>query len=752
MAAVPQSSYGERLPPPRTEVGALGWVRQNLFNSKFNAVLTVVSAAVIVLALVYGLRWIISGADWTVIGVLGGRMVIGQYNTEAACPGQNCFWRPQVSLLLVSAMLGMAWAMAGGGVAKRLAIGVVIIIALFALLPYSFERMGMDVRLLLAANIPAMLAGWAIAHYTRMSGRGIAIYGVAAFIVTLVLLRGIPGVQGLQPVLVIYWGGITLNILLAVVGISLSLPIGIALALGRRSNLNIPLGDALIYWFERLFMTRLFLPLTILLAAIFPGSVGSRCIASAQWIIRLVFNLNFVKLFCVVFIEVYRGVPLITLLFMSQVLVPLAFPEDFPVNSLLRAGIIITLFSSAYMAENIRGGLQALLPGQAEAARALGLSARQTTLLISLPQAIRNVIPAIVGQFIALFKDTSLVYIIGMLDVVEISRAFIQGNAQYLGNAKELFIFLALVFWVFTFTMSYVSQKVEEHLGVGGSPQADDSPSPQPSPSREQGGKREGPEIWSDEITNGGPSGEPDHHLRVMSTSGSETSMCCGVLSTSVERSEKVVVVGPSGSGKSTFIRTINRLEEHQRGDIVVDGMPMTQDVRNIDAIRREVGMVFQQFNLFPHLSVYAEYHPRAHQGAQVAPQRGRGGGHGAAGAGGNPGAGRAKYPGELSGGQQQRVAIARALAMQPKIMLFDEPTSALDPEMIREVLDVMRELAESGMTMIIVTHEIGFATEVADRIMMFDEGVIIEDAPPSQFFNNPQQERTQAFLSQILS
>ena len=399
-------------------MGVLGWVRQNLFNSKFNAILTVVSAAIIVLVLVYGLRWIIAGADWTVIGVLGGQIVIGQYNTESSCPGQNCFWRPQVSLLLVSAMLGMAWAIAGGGVAKRLSIGVVVILALFALLPYSFERMGMDVRLLLVANIPALLAGWAVAHYTRMAGRGIVIYGVVAFIVTLILMRGIPGVPGLQPVLVIHWGGITLNILLAVVGISLSLPIGIALALGRRSNLPL------------------------------------------------------VKLLCVVFIEVFRGVPLITLLFMSQVLVPLAFPEDFNTNSLFRAGIIITLFSSAYMAENIRGGLQSLQPGQAEAARALGLSAWQTTLLISLPQAIRNVIPAIVGQFIALFKDTSLVYIIGMLDVVEISRAFIQGNAQYLGNAKELFVFLALVFWVFTYTMSYVSQKVEEHLGVGGSPQA----------------------------------------------------------------------------------------------------------------------------------------------------------------------------------------------------------------------------------------------------------------------------------------
>ena len=401
------------LPPPLTEVGVIGWMRGNLFSSWFNSLLTVVSAAVTVLALFYGLRWVITGADWTVIGVLGGQMVIGQYNTEGSCPGQNCFWRPQVALLLVTALFGMAWGMAGNSVAKRLGIGVVAALTLFAFLPYGFDRMGVDVRLLLAANIPALLAGWAVAHYFSMSVRGIVIYVVVAFIVSVILMRGLPGIPGLQPVLVIHWGGLTLNLLLSVVGIGLSLPIGIALALGRRSNLPV------------------------------------------------------VKLMCVVFIEVFRGVPLITLLFMSQVLVPLAFPEDFNSNSLLRAGIIITLFSSAYMAENIRGGLQALHPGQAEAARALGLPGWQTTMLISLPQAIRNVIPAIVGQFISLFKDTSLVYIIGMLDVVEISRAFIQGNTKYLSSAKEVFIFLALVFWIFTFTMSYVSGKVEEYLGVG---------------------------------------------------------------------------------------------------------------------------------------------------------------------------------------------------------------------------------------------------------------------------------------------
>ena len=413
MAVGTDAGSGQLLPPPLTEVGAIGWLRVNLFNSWFNTVLTVISLAVTIAGLWFGLKWMSTAADWTVISVLGGRLVIGPYNTEAACEGQNCFWRPQVCLLLVSVLLGMAWGLAGNPVARRLGIGAVVIMALFALLPYSFERMGMDVRLLLAANIPALLLGWAIARYTGMSGRAIVIYGVAAFLVSLLLMRGLPGIPGLQPVSVVYWGGLTLNLLLAIAGISLSFPIGIALALGRRSNLPV------------------------------------------------------VKLLCVVFIEVFRGVPLITLLFMSQVLVPLAFPEDFPTNSLLRASIVITLFSSAYMAENIRGGLQALHPGQAEAARALGLAAWQTTLLISLPQAIRNVIPAIVGQFIALFKDTTLVYIIGMLDILEFGRAYIQGNPEYLANVKELLLFMAVVFWVFCYTMSYVSQKVEEHLGVG---------------------------------------------------------------------------------------------------------------------------------------------------------------------------------------------------------------------------------------------------------------------------------------------
>ena len=217
-----------------------------------------------------------------------------------------------------------------------------------------------------------------------------------------------------------------------------------------------------------------------------------------------------------------------------------------------------------------------------------------------------------------------------------------------------------------------------------------------------------------------------------------------------VEKNKKIVVCGPSGSGKSTLIRCINRLEEHQQGSIVVDGNELTEDTKDIEKIRAEVGMVFQQFNLFPHLSILdnctlapiwvkkmpkkdAEKLALEHlDRVQILDQA-------------------QKYPGQLSGGQQQRVAIARALCMKPKIMLFDEPTSALDPEMIKEVLDVMVNLAKEGMTMIVVTHEMGFAKEVADQMIFMDEGMIVEKADTKEFFANPKSDRTKLFLSQIL-
>ena len=221
-------------------------------------------------------------------------------------------------------------------------------------------------------------------------------------------------------------------------------------------------------------------------------------------------------------------------------------------------------------------------------------------------------------------------------------------------------------------------------------------------------------------------------------------------VSLTVKKKEVVVVIGPSGSGKSTFIRCINRLEEHQSGEIVVDGIPLNRNVRNIEDVRKETGMVFQQFNLFPHLTVS--------QNITLAPMRVRKMAKKDAEALAKQLLERVgipeqahKYPGQLSGGQQQRVAIARALAMQPKIMLFDEPTSALDPEMIKEVLEVMQELAESGMTMVVVTHEMGFARGVADRIVFMDAGEIVEIGTPEHFFEKPQHDRTKLFLQQIL-
>jgi general L-amino acid transport system ATP-binding protein len=217
-----------------------------------------------------------------------------------------------------------------------------------------------------------------------------------------------------------------------------------------------------------------------------------------------------------------------------------------------------------------------------------------------------------------------------------------------------------------------------------------------------------------------------------------------------VARKERIVICGPSGSGKSTLIRCINRLEEHQQGDILVEGVPLTNNIKNIDEVRREVGMVFQHFNLFPHLTVlenctlapiWVRKMPKT-QAEEVAmkfltrvkiPEQ------------------ALKYPGQLSGGQQQRVAIARSLCMSPKIMLFDEPTSALDPEMIKEVLEVMIDLAEEGMTMLVVTHEMGFARQVADRVIFMDQGQIVEMNAPKEFFSNPQSPRTKLFLQQIL-
>lgn len=410
MATVEAWQPAPSLPPPRTETGWIGWAKANLFGNWLSGLVTVVTVPIILWAVWSMVSWLVGPADWTVITSRPQQYAMGLYPTEHA-------WRPLTGWLLVSILFGMAAAM-WGGAARRIAIGYGVVTVLLGVLPYGMFHEGVVmpwwVRAFILGNLLTLGIGYLLGSNPKTARpRNFVLGGIAIYVLLLLILNGIPGVPGMEEVAPRKWGGLMLNLILAVSGIFFAFPIGILLALGRRSSLPV------------------------------------------------------VKVLCVVFIEVFRGVPLITLLFMSQVLVPLALPANFPVDSVTRAAIVITLFSAAYTAENIRGGLQGLHPGQAEAARALGLPGWQVTMLIQLPQAIRNVIPAIVGQFIALFKDTSLVYIVGMLDILEMGRSIVQGNVQFTDNGRENLIFVAVVFWLFTYTMSYASRRVERRLGVG---------------------------------------------------------------------------------------------------------------------------------------------------------------------------------------------------------------------------------------------------------------------------------------------
>ena len=414
MATQQTTMPGGNVPPPRMTTGFSGWARNNLFSSWVNGATTVIVGIVALYLLWQFLGWAFGPADWSVIPTLGGTLIIGQYNSETVCPSQDCFWRPQVSLLIAVTFFGVLWAVAATALVRGVALTVAFVSAGMAILPLPLSEMGWDVRALLLLNIPAVFLGYWLGRHTPISStRNLIIVAFVGFILVYILLRGIDGVPGLHPVSSRYWGGLMLNLLLAAGGITASLPLGIMLALGRRSNLP------------------------------------------------------FVKIICVGIIEFFRGVPLITLLFMSQTLLPLAFPRDFPLDEVMRAGIVITVFSSAYMAENIRGGLQSLGRGQTEASRALGMPPWNTTIFITLPQSLRNVVPAIVGQFISLFKDTTLVFIIGMFDLLHIGTSFIGSNREFLDNSRELFLFIALVFWIINYGMSYVSRRIEDNLGVG---------------------------------------------------------------------------------------------------------------------------------------------------------------------------------------------------------------------------------------------------------------------------------------------
>ncbi len=396
--------FGPAPPPPAFTVGFRGWLRANLFNSWFNSLLTVfIGTAIFFGALAAG-RWLLFTSDWSVITNRAPLYLVGTYPKEF-------YWRPEISLLLVSGLMGIAWR-TWGGPARWFAVGFGVIVLVVALIPYSMPILN---RVLLLAVPLAIACGYGLSSVIPPGSRTkwFTITGAVFLILSFFIIAGVGAIPGLDPVSESEVGGLMLNLLLATFGIICSMPIGVALALGRRSQLPV------------------------------------------------------VKVFCVAFIEIIRGVPLITLLFMARHILPLTFPENMDVSLLYLTGITITLFSSAYMAENIRGGMAAVSPQQSQAGQALGLKQWQTTIFITLPQGLRNIIPAIVGQFISLFKDTSLVFIIGMIDLVEIGRAGLSGNIEFQDNGMEVYLFLAFVFWVFTFSMSYISRRIERSLGVG---------------------------------------------------------------------------------------------------------------------------------------------------------------------------------------------------------------------------------------------------------------------------------------------
>ncbi len=399
-------------------VGVPGWIRGNLFSSPLDGIITIVLGIIVALAILQTINWVFLTASWEVVTTRLPLYVIGRYPSDL-------YWRPLTALLLMSVLLGMSWRM-WGGLARGFAIAVVIITLLAAILPFTPLELSdvpigeespeprVDVSVLFALNAVAVAIGFGLATIPSIGQPKTLFFAAPVFfILGALLVIGSSYIPGLESVPTQDLGGLTLNLLLATIGIVCSIPIGILLALGRRSQLP------------------------------------------------------FLRYFCIGFIEIIRGVPLITLLFMSRHMLPLTFPENVSIDELYLAMITITLFSSAYMAENVRGGMAAVATGQTEAARALGLRAWQTTLLITLPQGLRNIIPAIVGQAISLFKDTSLVFIIGMLDLVEMGRVTIQGNLDFIDDGHEVYIFIALIFWIFTFSMSAVSRRIERALGVG---------------------------------------------------------------------------------------------------------------------------------------------------------------------------------------------------------------------------------------------------------------------------------------------
>jgi len=391
---------------PPAPPGALEWIRKNLFSTWYNSLLTILGATLVYFTLVSVLTWSIKTADWRPVTVAPLLYMVGQYPREE-------LWRVGLSMLLITFLVGMSW-----GVWKQyvraFAIFLGILLGFLAVFPLETTTITLPIRAVMLANSFLIYLGYRIGRLRSVHGRHVAILWLfAMLLIPLVLLPGFADSTLLPAVPTTVWGGLLITLLLSVGGIVLSFPIGVLLALGRRSSLPV------------------------------------------------------VKLFSILFIEVVRGVPLVTILFMFSIILALFLPSESRIDRVIRALMGTVFFSAAYTAENVRGGLQAIPPGQVEAAKALGLKNFHITSFIVLPQALRLVIPTLVGQFISLFKDTTLVYIVGINDLLGMGNAVLNLNPQFVRLQMEVYLFIAVIFWIFSYFMSYASLQLEKAMGVG---------------------------------------------------------------------------------------------------------------------------------------------------------------------------------------------------------------------------------------------------------------------------------------------
>jgi general L-amino acid transport system permease protein len=394
----------EIISPPQPP-GPLAWLRKNLFSTWYNSLLTILLLVFIYWATSTALRWVFITADWTPVVRHPLLYLVGQYPREQV-------WRVGLNMAIAAMLFGMSWRV-WGGVMRVMAFSYAAGLLLLALWPAEGTALTLEIRLAMGVNILLTGVGFLIGGLKFVRPLTVLMAWSASLVLALVLLRGFPANALLPLVPTQLWGGLMVTLLLAVGGITLSFPFGVLLALGRRSSLPV------------------------------------------------------LRIFSILFIEIVRGVPLISILFLASLLVPLFLPPEMRIDRLLRALIGMTVFSAAYMAENVRGGLAAVPNGQVEAAKAVGLRGYQVTLLIVLPQALRAVIPPMVGQFISLFKDTTLAFGIAVLELLAVGRSILQGNPEYFGRQMEVLLFIAAIFWVLSYLMSYASLRLEAALGVG---------------------------------------------------------------------------------------------------------------------------------------------------------------------------------------------------------------------------------------------------------------------------------------------